>query len=309
MDIKKLARLLAPIIVDGVLAVKQNSKHRLVEMLHELEFVTRSFTQLPDSIVIELQILDVDLLFRLLAGEANKFLLASRISHERATQRQTNNASWQAVEHYYAAYYSVHYLLRLTGLSVTNLDSRATNAIIRSNLATTPISQVPNGLYLMQFDDQTNILTLRKNTKRGPGGSHQDVWQLWEGLIDKLKNQATTDLVEYAAVSISLTEHKNFLTRSTAKYNPPEIRGEINYQFKGGSWIFEPKAQESIERIQRLISSHQPSLSIGSPTTDGLIASNKIIISLAKTIFVNAAERYPKSIGRSIANKYAAYVI
>lgn len=77
-------------------------------MLHELEFSTKSVKKIADKIEIELQILDVDLLYRLLAGEANKFLLASRVSHERSTQNQLSNASWQAIENYYAAYFSVH---------------------------------------------------------------------------------------------------------------------------------------------------------------------------------------------------------
>ena len=138
MDIKKIIRLLGPLLVEGALAVRKNSNERLVEMLHELEFSTKSVKKIADKIEIELQILDVDLLYRLLAGEANKFLLASRVSHERSTQNQLSNASWQAIENYYAAYFSVHYLLRLTGVSVTNLDPSGVASIKRSNYGPQP---------------------------------------------------------------------------------------------------------------------------------------------------------------------------
>lgn len=308
MDFKKLIRLLTPIMVEGIFAVRRNSRDRLVEMLHELEFLTRSVDELPDGIVIKLQILDINLLHRLLIGEANKFLLASRISHDRATQSQANNASWQAVEHYYAAYYGVHYLLRLTGVSVTNLDSRASTAIERSALGIVLTSKIPAGLYTMDYNDQSNILTLKKKNKKNSGGSHQDVWQLWDSLVDKLKTQTNIDPVEYACTAIELAEHRRFLVRSTAKYNPPEIRGEINYQFKGGSWIFEVKAQDSIDRIQRSISNQKLLNLTPSSTPEGLIESNKFIIGLAKAVFLHGVERYPNGICRTLANKYSAYI-
>ena len=245
MDFKRTIRLLGPLLIEGALAVRKNSNERLVEMLHELEFSTKSITKTGDITEIELQILDVDLLYRLLAGEANKFLLASRVSHERSTQNQLNNASWQAIENYYAAYFGIHYLLRLTGTSVTNIDSKGIASIERSNFGTKPNFVVPSGLYIMAYNDSSKTLKLTKNAKKS-GGSHQDAWKLWEALIDRLRLQTDTDPVEYVATSIDLAEHKRFLVRSTSKYNPPEIRGEINYQFRGGAWIFEKGSSKSV---------------------------------------------------------------
>lgn len=308
MDFKKLNRLLAPFIVDGVLAVKQSANDRLVEVLDEIQFVTRSVNQLPDSIVLELQILDVNVFYKMLAGEANKFLLASRVSHARAIQVQENNASWQAVEHYYSAYYAIHYLLRLTGVSLTNLDARSMSVIKRNALGIPMPQTIPEGLYVMSYDDASNILTLKKNTKKSSGGSHKDAWRLWEELVEKIKNQTETDPAEYVGVAVELAAHKKFLVKSTSKYNPPEIRGEINYQFKGGSWIFEERSQSSIGRIQRSISLMQPESIATTVTPEALIASNKFIIGLAKSVFKNASEKYPKSICRSLENKYSIYM-
>ena len=308
MDLKRTIRLLSPLLVEGALAVRQNSNERLVEMLHELEFSTKSIKKSADKIDIELQILDVDLLYRLLAGEANKFLLASRVSHERSIQNQPSNASWQTIENYYAAYFGVHYLLRLTGVSVTNIDSRAVVAIDRSNYGPKPNFDIPGGLYVMAYEESSKTLTLTKNTKKS-GGSHQDAWHLWEKLIDKLRHQTNTDPVEYAAISLDLAEHKRFLVRSTSKYNPPEIRGEINYQFRGGSWVFEKGASKSVGVLQRaLITEGAPSATLTAATPAGLISTNKFIIGLAKAVFLHASEKYPKGVCRSISNKYKTYV-
>ncbi len=308
MDIKRIIRLLNPLLVDGALAVRQNSNKRLVEMLHELEFSTKNIKKSSEKIEIELQILDVDLLYRLLSGEANKFFLASRVSHERSTQNQLKNASWQTIENYYAAYFGVHYLLRLTGVSVTNIDSRGLAAIARSNYSQEPRFEIPGGLYLMNYDKSSEILTLTKNLKKS-GGSHQDVWHLWEKLIDKLNCQTNMDLVEYASVSLDLVEHKRFLVRSNSKYNPPEIRGEINYQFRGGAWVFEKGASKSVGVLQRsLLAENTPNIPATTATPAGLISTNKFIISLAKAVFLHASERYPKGICRSLSNKYKSYI-
>lgn len=308
MDLKRTIRLLSPLLIEGALAVRQNSNERLVEMLHELEFSTKSIKKSVDKIAIELQILDVDLLYRLLAGEANKFLLASRVSHARSTQNQPSNASWQAIENYYAAYFGVHYLLRLTGVSVTNIDARGVAAIERSNYGQKPSFNIPAGLYVMNFEESSKTLTLTKNTKKS-GGSHQDAWHHWEKLIDKLRTQTNTDPVEYAAISLDLAEHKRFLVRSTSKYNPPEIRGEINYQFRGGSWIFEKGASKSVGVLQRsLLTESASGVPVTAATPAGLISTNRFIISLAKAVFLHASDKYPKGVCRSISNKYKTYV-
>lgn len=308
MDIKRAIRLLGPLLIEGALAARQNSNERLVEMLHELEFSAKSINKNADSIEIELQILDVDLLHRLLAGEANRFLLASRVSHDRSMQNQLNNASWQAIESYYAAYFGVHYLLRLTGVSITNLDSKGVASIERSNYGPKPSFTIPGGLYVIAYDESSKILKLTKNTKKS-GGSHQDAWQLWEKLIDRLRLQTDTDPVEYAALSIYLAEHKQFLVRSNSKYNPPEIRGEINYQFRGGSWVFEKGASKSVGILQRYLSAQGvPDLPVTVATPVGLIFTNKFIISLAKEVFMHASEKYPRGVCRSISNKYKSYV-
>lgn len=308
MDLKKLTRLLIPILVEGVLSAKKYSPGRFIEKLNQLEFITRSIVVNSDEILMELQILDTDLLYNFLAGEANNFFLASRISHDRANQTQSNNASWQAVEHYYSAYYAVHYLIRLTGVCLTNLDAQTINVIQRSQWNSTSPTAVPSGLYVIRYDDSTNTLTLKKNQKKGSGGSHLDAWQLWEELIDRLRDRTNIDPVEYASTSLDLTTHKSFLLKSTAKYSPPEIRGEINYQFKGGTWVFEKDASASINRLQRAISESQShSVNIKSPS-DALISNNKIIICLAQNVFLHSCDRYPSSICRLLAHRYSNYL-
>ena len=171
----------------------------------------------------------------------------------------------------------------------------------------TPITPVPTGLYVMRYDDSSKILTLTKNQKKS-GGSHQEAWQLWDELVEKLRAQTNADATEYARISLDLAEHKRFLTRSTAKYNPPEIRGEINYQFKGGSWVFEKDSAKSIRTLQQSIVETHPLVTSRLATPEGLVANNRIIIGLAKALFMHACEKYPNSFCRSLSNKYKSYI-
>ncbi|MBS4090519.1 hypothetical protein [Pseudomonas rustica] len=288
--------------------MKRNSHGRLVEKLNDLEFVVRSIVKTDKALTIELQILDDALLHRLLAGEANKFLLASRLTYNRSAQEQIANASWQAVEHYYAAYYAVHYLLRVTGVSVTNLDDGGARIIESSSLGLIAPNSVSSGLYLMSYDKGSKILTLRKELKKAGGGSHQQLWNLWEKLVEKLDAATNQDPVEYTGISVALAVHKSFLVKSTAKYNPPDIRGEINYQFKGGSWKFEENAKNVVGRLQRAISTMQVSAPTNTATPEGLVSHNNFIIEFAKLVFVHSSKNYPSGIGHSLANQYADYL-
>ncbi|WP_416616221.1 hypothetical protein [Pseudomonas luteola] len=289
--------------------MKRSSHGRLVERLNDLEFVVRNYTKTDKLLSIELQILDENLLYRLLAGEANKFLLASILTHSRSKQDQAGNASWQTVEHYYAAYYAVHYLLRITGVSVTNLDDGGARIIESSSLGSIGANVIPSGLYLISYDKSSKILTLKKELKKSSGGSHQQLWSLWEGFLNKLDAITSQDPVEYTSVSVALSIHKSFLLKSTAKYNPPEIRGEINYQFKGGSWRFEDNAKTVVGRLQRSISSIQLLALTNTATPEGLVSHNNFIIEFAKLVFIHSSNKYPKGIAHSLANQYADYLI
>jgi len=142
------------------------------------------------------------------------------------------------------------------------------------------------------------------------------ITKLWKFLMISFLNCSTeteakennNDPVEYARTSQDLDEHKNFLVKSTDKYSPPEIRGEINYQFKGSTWIFEPKAKDKIDKLQRSILNTKLFSSTGDYTPEGLVSNNKLIIELANAVFLHAAQRYPRGICRSLANKYSKYM-
>ena len=98
------------------------------------------------------------------------------------------------------------------------------------------------------------------------------------------------------------------MVKSTGHYTPPEVRGEINYQFKGGVWTFEKNSSKSINEIQAFISQPASAPVCAPVNVKNLISNNKIIIELAIRIFSYGAEKYPRSICRSLSNKYSDFL-
>ena len=124
----------------------------------------------------------------------------------------------------------------------------------------------------------------------------------------RLLKEAETDTVEYANTAIQLSEHRSFVVKSTDQYTPPELRGEINYQFRGGVWIFEKNSSKSINELQSFIS--QPAVAPMKMPVNirSLMSNNKIIIELAKKMFLHGANNYPRSICRYLAHKYSTHL-
>ncbi|NPU90781.1 MAG: hypothetical protein HPY82_02625 [Gammaproteobacteria bacterium] len=307
MSAQKIVRLMLPLVVGGIVGARRRAGGRLVEKLDEISFFTRSINEVRGATEIELQILDEEPLFNLFAGEASRFALASLITHQRSLQVQNRNAAWQAVEHYYSAYYAVHYLLRTTGVAVTNLDDNAVQMVKKNQLGQPSAMVVPSGLYTLRYDVAGKVATLTKR-KKSSGGSHAEAWQLWVGLVDALSSNTVADIVEYGKEAIDLAAHKKFLVKYQGKYSPPELRAEINYQFKGGVWVFEKDKSQSVARVQASIAS-AASLAIGQGLdTDSLISNNKFIVNLARAIFEYSANSYPKAISRSLRHTYAEFI-
>jgi hypothetical protein len=308
MSAQKYVRLMLPIVIGGVVGARRRSGGRLVENFDAVPFVTRSVTEINGSTEIELQILDEDSLFNLLSGEANRFALASLITHQRSLQDQNKNAAWQAIEHYYSAYYAVHYLLRTTGVSVTNLDDQAVHLIKNNYIGQNLTTNVPGGLYTLRYDVFGKIVNLKKR-KKSPGGSHVEAWNLWVELVDRLSANSAKDMVEYGKQAIELAAHKKFLVRSQGKYSPPELRADINYQFKGGVWVFEDGHSKSVPRVQASIASSSDPMISQNMDTDSLISNNKFIVNLARNLFEHSANSYPKAIARSLRHAYSDCIV
>lgn len=314
----KLVRIFSFLSRDLVAGARKKGVSKFADNLDDLNFIMTGF--IPSSAKvkatpttpmipavkqqIELYMIDDVKFAKLIAGEAHKFFLASMVSLERSRQFQQHNIAWQIVEHYYAAYYAIHYLMRVAGYSLTNIDDAAIKAMMRSNV--TSNMSVQSGLSTMLFSDDCVNISLTKNDKGG--GSHKEAWSIWVSILAQLIDQCKSDDMEYSSLELELKQHMSFIKINDQKFSPSEIRAEVNYQFKGQSWCFEDDTNGKIAIIQNSIAENSFSLSDTDDKLVKLINNNKLIINLARDFFKKANDDYSQGICRSLRNQFRSKI-
>lgn len=300
-NLVKIDRLFKNITCGPILGASRIAHGRTIEKIDSLNFSLTSVVLSPNQ-TLTLHMIDTKEFAYYMAGEANRFFLASMVSLNRARLDENENISWQIVEHYYSAYYAVHYLIRIAGLSLTNIDKKSLRVILRSNMTGNTYQELACGLNLMSYDQSCESITLEKKDKKG--GSHIDAWASWVSVVERLRQEVNTDIKEYAECAVSLSEHLGFIKRSNDTFSPTVIRNEVNYQFLNNAWCFDGLTKEKISRVRRAISENNITLRDSGDILENLICNNNFIISLAKKIFLSASDSNSKSICRSLLNKY-----
>lgn len=315
----KLLRIFSHFSRELVAGARKKSVTRFSENLDNLDFIVRGFapatskvsaTEVAPAIPASPQIIDIfmidDVKFgKFIAGEAHKFFLAAMVSLDRSRQIQQHNLSWQVVEHYYAAYYAVHYLMRIFGFSLTNIDDKAIRKIKEGSVV--PMDGIRSGLSTMEFSIDCKELIITKNEKGG--GSHKDAWAIWVKIINQLINECKKDHVEYSSLEMELLAHKSFIAVNDQKFNPSEIRGEVNYQFKGNSWCFEDETNSRVSLVTKELTKDDYNLTSSDDKILKLINNNKFIINLAKLFFEYASTEYKNGICRSLHHQFKNKIV
>ncbi|ARD58961.1 hypothetical protein Y71_03155 [Kosakonia radicincitans DSM 16656] len=310
----ELLRLFSITARELVAGARKKSVTRFNDSLEKMHFIVTDFDPAQKRIeatatmpavsaspqIMKILMLEEAKFGKFIASEAHRFYLASLVSLERSRQSQPHNLAWQVVEHYYAAYYSVHYLMRISGFSLSNLDDKAVKAFKKSALV--PLDKLQAGLSTLEFTEDCRDITIIKNDKGG--GSHKDAWSIWTKILNNLIIACQSDPVEYASTAIKLIEHRRFIAVNDKKFNPSDIRGEVNYQFRGDSWCFEEKTNDRINMINQELIDDDYDLFNRSDRIQNLINNNKFIINLARVFFEYSMEAYPNGICKSIRHQF-----
>lgn len=164
-NIVKIDRLFRTLTCPLILGAGKIAHGRAIEKIDDLDF-SLTHVELHPHQSLALQMIDSKEFAFFMAGEANRFFLASMVSLARAKDDESENLSWQVVEHYYSAYYAVHYLIRVSGMSLTNIDKATLRIILRSNMTGTTYQNLESGLNLMRYDQLCEKITLEKKIKK-----------------------------------------------------------------------------------------------------------------------------------------------
>ncbi len=146
--------------------------------------------------------------------------------------------SWQLIKLYYASFYSAHSLLRLFGISLTQLDE---NNLIKlrkiSKLFDNENPNIEKGFYIIKING--SVISFKKFDKK-EGGSHEVLWKTFLELIKKLSVHVLSlgNSLEYKAVYDKLDQLSENLTYMNSGNGNwlSKIRNEINYKNSSGVW-------------------------------------------------------------------------
>jgi hypothetical protein len=191
----------------------------------------------------------------------------------------------------------------MCGVSITNIDAKVIKRIRECSFGIVVPELIPKGLYRFQYSETTETLTLEKLPKGG--GSHKDAWKEWENLVTRIKKHVDADIIEYADADLVLTTHLDFVVKTPKEhYNPPEIRGEINYQFTNSTWFFEGITDDRARLLNSKIRSIDYSFTSSDERVIKFTANNALIFRLAKDMFDHLVESYPRGAYQNIKNKH-----
>lgn len=180
-----------------------------------------------------------------IAQDCNRFGTAALESILKAGEQayMPKSLSWIIIKLYYSAFYSGHLLLRLLGISLTQLEKRATSMI--ENIA--EVYGVRNGItiekgfYICNYSDRSNSLIFEKAIKTGEDGSHGTMWKILSSKLRFISNDLlvinkSTDSQTVSVKISELLDNLNYMGCNNGSWLS-KIRNDINYKHLHGTWF------------------------------------------------------------------------
>lgn len=151
--------------------------------------------------------------------------------------------SWLLVKLYYSAFYSGHYILRILGYSLSQLEKGVTNEIekIADLYGNKNGVELQKGFYQIDFSDRSNTIKCNKTIKTGEDGSHGAMWKLLSQKIafisnDILSQNRSTDYQIISTKLADLNANLHFMGSNNGGWLS-RVRNDINYKHKYGTWF------------------------------------------------------------------------
>lgn len=155
------------------------------------------------------------------------------VGYERST-------AWQLIRGYYAAFFSVHALLRLHGLACTRITSATTSPLNKEVLRLHPGSlSMSGGLYYLRAKSGGSEIGLTKFDS-STGGSHEALWELLTEYLRTATQRAlldTTDQVASARFTTMIDKFNTVVKHRGGDMWFTQVRNRVNYSHGYGSWF------------------------------------------------------------------------
>lgn len=178
-----------------------------------------------------------------LANDCNRMAAAAieSISGLQLDETLNKSGAWGVIRAYYAAFFAMHSIMRMFGVSCSQLEQAHVDKIYESADAlgkAGSVSRLDKGFYAIKIDKTFSSVTFHKYKD-----SHRDTWgeflNLIESLISDSENATAISNYKIEAIDVLLMV-KRGITRSRCgdKGNWLSVmRNSVNYQHSHGVWF------------------------------------------------------------------------
>lgn len=193
-----------------------------------------------------------------LANDCNRMAIAA-IESISGVQKDTelkNSGAWCIIRSYYASFFAIHSMLRMFGISCSQLEQTHVDKIFEMAKLTGQsgtLTKLENGFYSIKVDRNFNFVEFKKFKD-----SHKDTWgkflELIDSLILDLDKGSGLKKQKLEAFDL-LTALKKGITRSHSKDKGnwlSVIRNSVNYQHLYGVWFPYERGCITKDQIDRI---------------------------------------------------------
>ncbi len=152
-----------------------------------------------------------------------------------------HSTAWPLIRAYYSAFYAIHALSRIFGISISKLDApqvTTLQAVARSSGFQADAAKINADMYRFEFDPVAQTVIGTKLTK----GSHESTWSQFEKLLQQLTTkilESTEGVITSKQQVVDCLETIRDILRTAPCGNGnwlSHIRNNINYRHDYGTW-------------------------------------------------------------------------
>ncbi|HGE6183332.1 TPA: hypothetical protein ACGG8I_001437 [Escherichia coli] len=189
-----------------------------------------------------LDVYDYNDLIKPFCYDVNRMASASFESIEGVRQETKfpKSFGWMIIRSYYSAYFSAHAILRLYGISCSQMDAFEVSRLMKAakvyNMDNGII--IEKGYYACKYDKKNNKIQMQQLSN-----THQDVWKVFYDLLSDLSQEiAKSDfLKEDRENTIEFLYNLRYRLSHRDRLNSgnwlSQVRNEVNYTHSMGAWF------------------------------------------------------------------------
>lgn len=239
-----------PFWVPGLNDISGRLKYNFSDWVVKQEY--QIYTQIKKDECL-LEISDKDKLIAAFAYDCNRMAVAAFESMHLIQQSQSvpKSTAWLIIQSYYAAFFAAHSILRMIGVSCSQLETQQANKIEQ----VADLYQKKNGVslgtgYYQCIYNINNKQLECKNSRASGGGTHEIFWKTFCCEIKKLSKNISTsqgrDVVNKLDEMCHALCHEGKHGGNWLSY----VRNKVNYRHELGSWFpYQNTTKSSIDNL------------------------------------------------------------